>query len=261
MAQNNVGFGSNMPTDRFGINGAPVNNAGRDPLQGFDADVWVTDQATGRQALIGRFTSIQLTFRNATEPYMEMNQRVARLLDGDFQFSWMLERGLLDTRVFEDTFGFKAVTRELRINRSPRMTITFDLNAQELDEDSGYLQVTGDLNSNELIAEGNAIVPGRQRRKSTGRYTLVFCKVDTLTIGAVAGRSVIATRWEGLAEGIVFRDDSQAWAGVVLPTAVAQVGTQLTSSIRLVNGGRPSWLTEAYGSLSGEGGLNNSAVN
>jgi hypothetical protein len=224
--------------------GAAINNSIKDPMQGFDADVWVIDQATGNQLLVGRFTSIQLTIRNATEPYMEFNQRIPRMLDGEFQFGWVLERGLIDTRLLESTFGFDDIRREMRIGRSPRMVITFDLSAPELDERSLNNVDLRNNNLGELLVNGND--NSRRRRHSVGQYRLVYCKVDSMTIGAMAGRSVIAVRWEGLAEGISYVDSSSVWAGTVVGNPFTPADSQNTNSVfynqaTIVNDARPTW--------------------
>ena len=68
--------------------------------------VYVNDQRTGKPVLAGGFTSFQKTMRNATEPYMPFGRKTPRLLDGEFQYGWVLERGMLDIRVMEEVFGF-----------------------------------------------------------------------------------------------------------------------------------------------------------
>ena len=204
--------------------GVPVNNSLLDPLQGFDADVWVLDQATGNHQMIGRFTSVQITVRNATEPYLEFNQRIPRYLDGDLQIGWTLERGLIDVRVFSHTFGSSKMTRETRMNRSPRFQITFNLDAPELQTAGASANAgTNDttVGNGELFAipggNSNANAPTSGLRIARGAYVLWFCKTDTFTMGAMAGRSVIATRWEGLSEGIEeISTTSFAWAGEVV---------------------------------------------
>jgi len=210
------------------VYGASVNNAILDPLQGFDADVYVVDQATGAYLLVGRFVSIQVTIRNATEPYMEFNQRVPRFLDGEFQIGWVLERGHLEHRVLEYTFGINTISRELRLNRSPRFQITFQILAPELDEDpqgySGLLNNSNPVGDNDTVIGNGEIYFARkgakyQRRRASGQYVLTFCKVDSFSMGAMAGRSVIANRWEGLAEGIQQVDRVNIWAGTSLDKA------------------------------------------
>lgn len=168
-----------------------INNAALDPIQGFDADVWVLDQGTGSFNLVGRFTSIQVTVRNATEPYIEYNQRIPRQLDGEIQIGWVMERGQLDGRVLEQTFGIPVMSRELRLNRMPRFQITFAVSSSELDE--------GAVVSNDAPA---ATENKFAQRVATTELILTFCKVDTFTMGSNSGRSVVANRWEGLAEGI-----------------------------------------------------------
>ena len=184
--------------------GTTVNNAGLDPLQGFDADVWVLDQATGSHNLVGRFTSIQLVIRNATEPYMEYNQRFPRHLDGDIQIGWVMERGQLDARVFEQTFGLSSMGRELRLNRMPRFQITFQLKADELDS-KGIAGESSQSNYNQ--------------RKANAEIVLSMCKIDTFTLGSTAGRQVIANRWEGMAEGYDIVNRTRADGGLVVPEA------------------------------------------
>jgi len=212
--------------------GAPVNNAILDPMQGFDADVWVIDQATGQYNLVGRFTSIQLTIRNATEPYLELNQRVPRLLDGEFQFGWVLERGMLDSRVLEQTFGYNAITRELRNNRNARFQISFSVQAPEL-QNRGRT-VTSEVKDNfgqNIIGykpEGSGITSNTMhQRLAVGEYLLTFCKVDSFTLGINAGRNVIANRWEGMCEGIEFIDRNIVDPGVFLEAGSANGGTAL----------------------------------
>jgi hypothetical protein len=217
------------------IYGAAVNNALLDPISGFDVDVWLVDQATGEYRIIGRFTSIQVTVRNATEPYLEFNQRVPRMLDGEFQIGWVLERGLIDARILQHTFGVSAITRELRLSRSPRFQITFEMNAPELDEhrvreDFGNRinPTAGTIGNGELYlgalspnGNGAAANTSQLRRKASGQLQLTFCRVDSLVIGATAGRSVVATRWEGLAEGISEVNRTDVWAGTALPRSQA----------------------------------------
>lgn len=234
-------------TELSRIYGAAVNNALLDPLQGFDVDVWAADQATGEYRLAGRFTSLQVTIRNATEPYLEFNQRCPRYLDGEFQIGWVLERGMLDSRVMEQTFGLNAITRELRLSRSPRMQIVFEFNAPELDkvsvdEEPGYSQQSSVINNGELnagvLAPGNATLnPSDLRRLASGKYVLTYCKVDSFTFGATAGRSVVANRWEGLAENIEMVKTTNIWAGTTLPLDAAAAGDEALRSLGNIQGG------------------------
>lgn len=175
----------------YGGSSAAVNNGILDPFQGYDADVFALDQSTGKLNLVGRFASIRLTVRNNIEQYIEFNQRIERNLDGILQFGWVLERGMLDTRAFQQTFGYSKMTRTDRINRQTRLQISFLINAPELSGTSNNIDSSRDV---------------------SGEYVLTYCVPVEWSIDAVAGKSVIANRWQGLAEGFesVTRGDSDA---------------------------------------------------
>lgn len=233
----------NVSANNSSLFGTPINNAILDPMQGFDADVWVIDQATGNYNLVGRFTSIQFTVRNATEPYLELNQRVPRLLDGEFQFGWVIERGMLDARVLEQTFGYNAITRELRNNRNVRFQISFSVAAPELQtagqtvanevaQNFGERASVGSSTSNTNTPIGTTFA----NRVAVGEYLLTFCKVDSFTLGINAGRNVIANRWEGMCEGIEYINRSKVDPGVFLNSQNANVALQTgAQSSKLIN--------------------------
>jgi hypothetical protein len=190
----------------------PVNNALLDPFQGHDADVYVLDQGSGKYILVGRFTSIQLTIRSATEAYLELNQKAPRYLDGEIMIGWVMERGQLDTRVLEQTFGFRALTRNLRVERFPRFQIHVKIDAPSLSKTGGVDGGSdrGLFNGVDDDTEGSGFSGAAtpfQRRKAVGELVLTMCKVDTFTMGIAAGKNVIANRWEGVAEGIEQIDD------------------------------------------------------
>lgn len=224
-----------------------VNNAMRDPLQGFDCDVYVLDQGSGQQVMVGRFTSFQLTVRNSTEPYLEFNQRIPRMLDGEFQFGWVLERGLIDTRILENVFGVSSLFREQRISRSPRLMINVDMNAPELDEGTiaGSVGNSSNIDPTAPIV-GDSTVQSRTNRKAVGTYRLTYAKVDSLTLGMMAGRSVIATRLEGLCEGAHYIDSgSTIDPGLYFP-ATAQSTRELSDPSKyFATSTMPDWVLSA----------------
>ena len=174
-----------------------ANNAGLDPLQGFHTTVYVNDQATGQPVLAGGFTSFQKTMRNATEPYMPFGRKTPRLLDGEFQYGWVLERGMLDIRVMQEVFGFDNMGAEFKADPTPRFIITVEFNAPELHTAPAY------YGGVEQKSKGTLIAPDGQR-SALGKYQLLFAKVDSVTTGAMSGRNVVATRIEGLCEAIKF---------------------------------------------------------
>lgn len=164
-----------------------LNQGGADPLQGFDVGVWVADQSSGGKVLLGQFTSVVMTVRNATEIYLEMGQRYPRYLDGEFQIAYVLEKGLLDVNVFQQTFGFNQLTRRKRFGRSPRFEITFSMNPVDADV------LEADINSIDQS--------GTWRRDVTGRFVLETAKIDSWHLAATSGRHVVAIQWQGVAEG------------------------------------------------------------
>lgn len=186
------------------IKAAMLNQGGADPLQGFDVGVWVHDQANNNPVLLGQFTSIVITVRNATEVYLEMGQRYPRYLDGEFQIAFVLEKGLLDINVFQQTFGFSQVSRRKRFGRSPRFEITFTMNP--VDADILEAPIT-DLAKNTVI-----------NRDVTGRFVLETAKIDSWHIAATSGRHVVATQWQGIAEGIsAITSDYSEIDGLITP--------------------------------------------
>jgi hypothetical protein len=212
-----------MPEYQFNKNAfkSIVNNGDLDPIQGYDVDVWALDQGTGAFNLIGRFNSIQIVIKNATETYLEFNQRVPRNLDGDIQIGWIMERGQLDGRVLEQTFGVPAIGRSLRINRMPRLQITFSLNAKELSQGRTVALEGNNFAGNSKT--GNSVSDNRSfgNRQVNHEMVLSFCKVDTFTIAATAGKNIVANRWEGLAEGIDVINRQSTDPGLYFSTVTA----------------------------------------
>lgn len=176
-------------------NRVAVNNATLDPIQGFHLNVYMNDMSTGNPVMVGGFTSFQKTMRNATEAYMPFGRKTPRLLDGEFQYGWVLERGLLDIRILEDCFGFERVGAEFKADPTPRFVITVEINAPEL-HTSGVFGGTSGATSTP--------VSNTNTREAKGKYQLLFAKIDSVTLGAMAGRNVVAVRLEGLCESIRF---------------------------------------------------------
>ena len=180
------------------------NNGIKDPFQGFDCTLWMLN-ANGQMVNRGFFTSVQFTFRNATEPYMELSQRVPRYLDGDFQIGWVAQRGMLDTNVLTETMGFSSVTREARVSRSPRFNLVMFINAPELKESTGFQPKFnetkgGVVNPNNIYASTQNSADN-YRRSAEGKIILLNCKLDTFAMGIQSGQRVVANQWEGLSEG------------------------------------------------------------
>lgn len=166
-----------------------LNIGGADPIQGYDVGVWVSDASNdANRVLLGQFTSIVVTVRNATEAYVEMGQRYPRYLDGEMQIAFVLEKGLLDVNVFQQTFGFKRMSRNKRFGRSPRFNISFVMNP-----------VDADILEAPIGTSLDADAPWD--RDVTGRFVLESCKMDSWHVASTSGRQVVATQWQGVAEG------------------------------------------------------------
>lgn len=184
---------------------APVNNCGFDPLSGFDFEVFVQDTFSGQRSFFGKFQSLTLSVRNATETYLELGQRIPKYLDGEIQIAWVLEQGLVDMQFISRTFGAKEITRCQFLTRGPRFHITFDANAAELTGAAEDIRYNSERNFSSGIGTSNEISGSRKER---GRYEIQRCKVDSVSLGIMPGRRVAAVRWEGVAEGIKYFDVS-----------------------------------------------------
>jgi hypothetical protein len=77
----------------------------------------------------------------------------------------------------------------------PRFQISFVLDDKSL---------THDVPTPAGVSNDGTAEASPWSRKGQGEMVLTFCKVDNLTIAATSGRSVVANRWEGLAEGIQY---------------------------------------------------------
>ena len=170
----------------------PINHADPDPIQAQDADCFLLDQGSGELALIGRFVSFMFSIRSATRPYNTLNNRIPRLLDGTLTFEWTLQRGMVDTRVVERTFGYSLtedgsrsrMTRSDRVSRNPRFSLVIEFNPPELEEDLGG-------------------------RNATGRYVLTYCKTENFSAGADGSNNgIVPVQWEGMAEGIFYENNT-----------------------------------------------------
>lgn len=159
-----------------------------DPIQGFDVDVTMTGQ--NGPILVGRFTSILVRVVNVTETYLELNQRMPRHLDGEINIVWQCERGMLNMKVLQETFGFfgssGSISREQKIKRATRFTIAFSVSVQNADF------------SDEIMADKH----GQLKNPGINSYQLMFCKVDTMSFGATSGRNIVANQWQGTAEAM-----------------------------------------------------------
>lgn len=192
---------------------SPVNNTGIDPLQGFDFEVWVQDVCTGKIAWFGKFQSLTISIRDATETYLELGQRIPIHLNGEIQVAWVLEQGMVDMAFIYRTFGVKSIRRDQFITRGPRFQISFDANAYEIESEiqkdtMGQVDRKTDVayrrGAEEYSLFNKDSYYEGQKATARGRYDLMRCKVDSVSLGIMPGRRVAALRWEGVAEGITY---------------------------------------------------------
>lgn len=200
---------------------SPVNNTGIDPLQGFDFEVWVLDVCTGKIAWFGKFQSLTVSIRDATETYLELGQRIPIHLNGEIQVAWVLEQGMVDMAFVYRTFGVKAIRRDAFITRGPRFQISFDANAYEIEEqikqggkapsDGVMDRTAGPLyrwGSEEHSVFSPESYYAGEKATAKGRYDIMRAKVDNVSLGIMPGRRVAALRWEGVAEGITYVNET-----------------------------------------------------
>lgn len=197
---------------------------------------------TGQVAFFGRFQSLTVSIRDATETYLELGQRIPIYLNGEIQIAWVLEQGLVDMAFIVKTFGIENIRRDQVIARGPRFHIGFDANAADkvstdaqatsptkaaLRTNTGVRAFGGDSRVNSLfnpnqynVKNGKLSDNGAYNNpQSHGRYEMMRCKVDSVSLGVMPGRRVAAVRWEGVSEGITYHLDS-------IQTFKNQVGTE-----------------------------------
>lgn len=186
---------------------------------------------TGQVAFFGRFQSLTVSIRDATETYLELGQRIPIYLNGEIQIAWVLEQGLVDMAFIVKTFGIQNIRRDQVIARGPRFHIGFDANAADristdaqansptkpkLQNGSGVRAFGADSRVNGLFGQAQYAVkngpfagnPAYNNPQNQGRYEMMRCKVDSVSLGVMPGRRVAAVRWEGVSEGITYHTDS-----------------------------------------------------
>lgn len=205
---------------------------------------------TGKVAFFGRFQSLTVSIRDATETYLELGQRIPIYLNGEIQIAWVLEQGLVDMAFIVKTFGIENIRRDQTIARGPRFHIGFDANAAdkvstetqeitptkaELRENTGVRAFGADYTVNRLFNSDQYKITKSKlyqqdkynKPQSSGRYEMMRCKVDSVSLGVMPGRRVAAVRWEGVSEGITYHLDTiQTFKNTVSRAQGNAAGTQ-----------------------------------
>ena len=109
-----------------------------DPIQGFDVSVSIV--GPNGPELVGEYKECKLNVKNETEEYLETNERIARLLDGDIKIDGELKRGWMNTNILTRIYGTSSMRRGEKVPASPRFTISFTV-ANTSKGQSGRLRV------------------------------------------------------------------------------------------------------------------------
>jgi hypothetical protein len=174
---------------------------------------------------------LTVSIRDATETYLELGQRIPIYLNGEIQIAWVLEQGLVDMAFIVKTFGIQNIRRDQVIARGPRFHIGFDANAADkvstetqnitptkaaVQNGSGIRAFGADSRVNSLFGPEQYKLKNSKLNaagafnspQSSGRYEMMRCKVDSVSLGVMPGRRVAAVRWEGVSEGITYHLDT-----------------------------------------------------
>lgn len=100
-----------------------------DPIQGFDVSIMVV--GPNGPELVGEFQESEFSIKNETETYLEQNERVARILDGEITIEGKLKRGLINLGVLKSVYGTTSIKRGEKVPKSPRFIITQSINAPD----------------------------------------------------------------------------------------------------------------------------------
>ncbi|MGG1600576.1 hypothetical protein [Paenibacillus naphthalenovorans] len=138
------------------------------PAQGFDVSVQIV--GPNGPELVGEYQEMDINIKNDVEEYLEMNERIAAILDGEIKIDGKLKRGLMNMDVVRRVYGTPVMRRGERIPPQPRFVITFSINAPE--------------------------------KGLVGRFKLLQVIIPDLTISAQAGKGVVSKELSYRAEGI-----------------------------------------------------------
>ncbi len=139
------------------------------PIQGFDVSVQVIGD--GGPQLAGEFQECEFSIKNDVEEYLELNERIAQLLDGEIKIEGKLKKGWVSMNVVNTAFGAGTLRRGERTPASPRFVVIFSVNAPE--------------------------------KGLSGRYKFEQAVFPDLSISIAAGKGVVKKDLGFRAEGIV----------------------------------------------------------
>ncbi|SDI49157.1 hypothetical protein [Paenibacillus naphthalenovorans] len=138
------------------------------PIQGFDVSISIV--GPNGPELAGEFNELEISIKNETEEYLETNERIAQILDGEIKIDGKLKRGMVYTDVIRRVYGVSSMKRGTKIPSQPRFTITATFDAPE--------------------------------KGLTGKQKLLDVIIPELSISVKAGKTVVNKDLSFKAEGI-----------------------------------------------------------
>ncbi|WCK53837.1 hypothetical protein PP175_21345 [Aneurinibacillus sp. Ricciae_BoGa-3] len=92
------------------------------PIQGYD--VSVTLVGPNGPELVGEFQECDINIKNDTETYLEMNERISMILDGEITIDGKLKKGWINMDIVQRVYGTPSMQRGVKIPQQPRFTMT-----------------------------------------------------------------------------------------------------------------------------------------
>ena len=99
------------------------------PIQGFDVSVQVI--GPNGPELAGEYQECEFSVKNDVEEYLELNERISMLLDGEIKIEGKVKRGWISMNIVRSVFGSGTLRRGQRQPASPRFVIIFSVNTPE----------------------------------------------------------------------------------------------------------------------------------
>ena len=141
----------------------------RAPIQGFDVSVQIVGQ--NGPEMVGEFQECEFSIKNEVEEYLELNERIPQLLDGEVKIEGKVKRGWVSMNILEAIYGSGTLRRGSRLPASPRFVIIFSIKAPE--------------------------------KGLSGRYKFEQAIFPDLSISIAAGKGVVKKDLSFKAEGLV----------------------------------------------------------
>lgn len=97
-----------------------------EPIQGFDVQLSIV--GPNGPEFAGSWEQVEFRISEDIERYLELGERIARVLDGEIQITGTLRRGWRDMNVIQRVWGVSSLRRGAAVPTSPRFVITCTIN-------------------------------------------------------------------------------------------------------------------------------------